>query len=93
MKIRYASWLMLMLFAAVPDASAAPASLSLSAVENAALEYSPRFRGAVSERKAYEERASTQRSFLYPRLTLDGSYRYVTEVQDAGKPADATGYR
>ena len=27
------------------------------------------------------------------RFYRDGAWRYVTEVQDAGKPADVTGYR
>jgi len=41
--------------------------------------------------------ASGQLAQIYGFTDLDGSrpdaWRYVTEVQDAGKPADTTGYR
>jgi hypothetical protein len=41
--------------------------------------------------------SSGQLAQIYGFTDLDGSrpdaWRYVTEVQDAGKPADTTGYR
>jgi hypothetical protein len=41
--------------------------------------------------------SSGQLAKIYGFTDLDGSqpdaWRYVTEVQDAGKPADVTGYR
>ena len=41
--------------------------------------------------------SSGQLAQVYGFTDLDGSrpdaWRYVTEVQDAGKPADTTGYR
>ena len=41
--------------------------------------------------------SSGQLARIYGFTDLDGSqpdaWRYVTEVQDAGKPADVTGYR
>ena len=41
--------------------------------------------------------SSGQLAKVYGFTDLDGSrpdaWRYVTEVQDAGKPADVTGYR
>lgn len=66
----------------------------------------PRFVGrAVAALAADEDRArwnsqslsSGQLAKIYGFADLDGSqpdaWRYVVEVQDAGKPADATGYR
>lgn len=66
----------------------------------------PRFVGrAVAALAADEDRArwngqslsSGQLAKIYGFTDLDGSqpdaWRYVVEVQDAGKPADATGYR
>jgi hypothetical protein len=66
----------------------------------------PRFTGrAVAALAADPDRArwngrsvsSGELARLYGFTDLDGSqpdaWRYVVEVQDAGKPADATGYR
>ncbi len=71
-----------------------------------AISESPTFVGrAVAALAADPERArwngqslsSGQLAKVYGFTDLDGSqpdcWRYVTEVQDAGKPADTTGYR
>jgi hypothetical protein len=49
------------------------------------------------ERWSGQSLSSGQLAKVYGFTDLDGSqpdaWRYVVEVQDAGKPADATGYR
>ena len=71
-----------------------------------AISETPRFVGrAIAALAADPDRArwngqslsSGQLAQVYGFTDLDGSrpdaWRYVAEVQDAGKPADATGYR
>jgi cobalt-zinc-cadmium efflux system outer membrane protein len=57
-------------------------ALSLSSAETAALAYSPRLKAAAEQIAASRDRADSQRALLIPRLTLDGSYKYVTEVPE-----------
>lgn len=60
--------------------------LSLDDAVNSALDYSPKLKAAQSEQSAYGERAGAQKTQLYPRLTLDGTYKYVTSVQEIALP-------
>ncbi len=54
--------------------------LSLEEAESRALAYSSVLKAAESEMKAAAEKADSQFGTLVPRLSLDGNYRYVTEV-------------
>jgi len=65
-----------------------------------AISESPAFVGRAVAALAQDpevSRWSGQLAKIYGFTDLDGSqpdaWRYVTEVQDAGKPADVTGYR
>jgi outer membrane protein TolC len=60
--------------------------MTLSDAENSAAAYSPRLKAALYEQSAAEERAGTQKTQFYPRLSLDGSYKYVTNVQEIVLP-------
>jgi len=66
-------------------------ALSLADAEKGALSTSDRLKAAEGDWRAAEEKAGAQKSRLYPRLALEGSYRHVTEVPDfspvAGAPA------
>ena len=61
--------------------------LTLSEAENLALGYSPRLKSLAAEQKAYEQRSLAQKTQSYPKLTLDGSYRYITTVPEIELPA------
>jgi len=75
-------WLTVALLTFIVYGLSAADTLLLSDAENSALEYSPRLKAIIFEQKAYTERASTQKTQLYPKLMLDGSYKYVTNVQE-----------
>ena len=53
--------------------------------------------GFVQLNAIYKDSASKQLAKVYGFTDVDGSqpdaWRYVVEVQEPGKPADATGYR
>ena len=72
--------LLLMLF--VSGGYAEQETLLLQEAEKLALGHSHRLRAAAAEQKAFEERAYAQRAQLYPKLTLEGSYRYVTNIPE-----------
>lgn len=55
-------------------------SLTRDQVEAAALQNSPQLDAIEKEWRATEEKAASFRGPLYPKLSLDASYRYVTEV-------------
>ena len=60
--------------------------LSLKDAEAAALADSPRLRSAELEAEAADNLARSQRSILYPRLELESSAKYVTEVPEISLP-------
>src|SRR4051812_11010352 len=48
--------------------------------EERALAYSPRLKAVSAELEAAKNGADSRRALLYPRIALDASYHYVTEV-------------
>lgn len=62
------------------------AALNLAQTEISAVDYSPKLKALRSEQSAYAERAGAQKTQLYPRLSLDGAYKYVTTVQEITLP-------
>lgn len=63
-------------------AAAVPArvSMRLAEVERDAAAHSPRLGSARAEAAASRRRAEARESVLWPRLSLEGSWRYATEV-------------
>jgi outer membrane protein TolC len=81
---------------AVPAAAEAPLfSLTLAQAEGAARAHALDAKAAAEESAAARDAADAQFAALVPRLTLDGSYRYQTEVPSLailpGQPARAFG--
>ena len=64
----------------VATAGAGEFRLSLLAAEKAALSYSADSRAARDAAQAGHLGAQVQRAARYPRFSLDGSYRYLTEI-------------
>jgi multidrug efflux system outer membrane protein len=60
--------------------AAAALYLSLADAEKAAMEHSPVLKTAESNLEAAQAQVDSQYASLLPRLTLDGSYQYVTNV-------------
>lgn len=56
--------------------------IGLADAEQAALAHSPILKGAESDLASAQAQIDVQLSALIPRLTLDGSYQYQTEVPD-----------
>ncbi|MCM2276717.1 MAG: TolC family protein [Oligoflexia bacterium] len=56
------------------------ASLELKEAEQKALERSPRLAASRAEAQAAREQADAAGSALFPRLTLEANYRYVSEI-------------
>ena len=75
-------------FAAATKALAEPPRLAMSLAEagTAALSYSPRLKAAAEQIAASRDRADSLHALLIPRLTLDGSYRYATEIPNVQLP-------
>lgn len=65
---------------------ASAAELSLADAEKSAAAYSPRLKAALHDKAAAENRAGAQKAQRYPKLFIDGSYRYVTSVQEITLP-------
>ena len=63
-----------------------PRILAISEIENSAREYSPRLKSLISEQKAARERAAAQKTQFYPKLFLDGSYKYNSNVPQIELP-------
>lgn len=65
--------------------------MTLAEAESSARAHSPRLKAAAEESAGARDRAESQFAPLLPRLTLDGSYRYATEVPSLalapGQPA------
>jgi len=75
------SFLTLALLSASAQAQEAPTlKLMLEDSLRSATQFSPRLQSAQQERTAAEKRALVPRSLLLPRLSLEGSYRYVTVI-------------
>lgn len=77
----------------VPAAVAAELSVTLKAAEEGALAADGRYRAAKLEAAAAEAAASAAGSPLRPRLALEGSLRYASEVAEIGMPAALGGAR
>ena len=54
--------------------------IELPVVEKAAEEHSPALQAAGADWSAAQRRGESRRGELWPRLTLDGSYKYLSEV-------------
>jgi len=82
---------LLALAAAAASAEPPRFVLTLAEAEASGREHSLRLKAAAQESAAARDRSEEQFSALLPRLTLDGSYRYQTEVPSlslaAGQPA------
>ncbi|MFH1369192.1 MAG: TolC family protein [Elusimicrobiota bacterium] len=70
----------------ISAADAIQASLTLGDAEQSAENHSQRLKSLKYEQKAAEERSSYQKTLGYPKLALDGSYRYITSVQEITLP-------
>ncbi len=70
------------ILAAALTASAAPPELKMGLREAEArtLQNSPELKSAESERAAAHERTRNQFTLLWPKLSLDASYKYISEV-------------
>ena len=69
------------LLLAAPVSAASPVlSLTMAQAESAARAHAPDARAAAEDSAAARDAADAQFAALVPRLTLDGSYRYQTEV-------------
>ncbi len=66
--------------AAPPPASAPALTLSLDQAEAAAFAHSPILKAAESDLASAQAQADAELSQLAPRVTVDGSYQYQTEV-------------
>ncbi|NTV52639.1 MAG: TolC family protein, partial [Candidatus Firestonebacteria bacterium] len=66
-------------------------NLTLAQAEEQALAFSPALKAKRAELAASEAKVDAQTALLWPRLTLEGSWRYVTEVPELsilpGRPA------
>lgn len=72
--------LWVLLFSMAWQVSAHAALFTLADAENRARESSPRLLAARSDATAAHEQARSLEASLYPRLSVDGSYRYVSQV-------------
>jgi outer membrane protein TolC len=69
--------------AALPARAAAPElTLSLDTAEDQALNFSPALKAKRFEASAAQARADMTGSMLWPRLTLEGSWRYLSVVPE-----------
>lgn len=86
---------LLLLAASLAAAEAPVFTLSLKDAEAAAAAHSHALAAALQDAVAAEETSRADMGALLPRLTLDGSYRYQTEVPDVafvpGRPAQPFG--
>jgi len=57
-------------------------SIELSQMEQLALQNSPLYQSALQDARAAESRAEAMHGPVYPRLSIDGSYRYITVVPE-----------
>jgi outer membrane protein TolC len=75
------------------QALASPSSfeLSLKEAETRALDASNQLKALSSDRDAATERADAQYSALFPRLTLGGTFQYLTEVPTVNLPIPGFG--
>lgn len=62
------------------------AQLSLKEIENQSLEFSYNKKAISAEFDAIKNKVETQHSLLYPKITLEGSYKYVSEVPTLSFP-------
>jgi outer membrane protein TolC len=58
--------------------------ISLTESEKNAEENSARLQSSINEQKAIEQKSLEQQTQLFPKLTLDGNYRYNTMVPEIG---------
>ncbi len=66
------------------------ARLTLAVIERQALESSFNAKTINAEIEAAQNKVETQRSLLYPKLMLEGTYKYITEVPTLKFPGGAT---
>lgn len=66
------------------------APLTLAVVERQALDFSFNAKMINAELEAAQNKAEAQHSLLYPKLTLEGTYKYITEVPSLKFPGGAT---
>jgi outer membrane protein TolC len=66
------------------------APLTLIEVERLALDSSYSAKTINAEFEASQNKAEAQRSLLYPKLSLEGTYKYITEVPTLTFPGGAT---
>ncbi len=64
--------------------------LTLIDIENQALNSSHMAKAVNAESDAAENKVDSQQSLLYPKLTLDGTYKYITEVPTLKFPGGAS---
>lgn len=67
---------------AIPSSAFAATVIDLASAEKLTLERSPLLSAAVKEAERADALAREQSSTLYPRLTLDGNYRWVEVVPE-----------
>ncbi|OGR95966.1 MAG: hypothetical protein A2016_10125 [Elusimicrobia bacterium GWF2_62_30] len=82
----------LIILAAAP-ARAAEFSVTLKAAEDSAVAVSNQYRGARFSAQAAEAAAAAAGSLLNPRLSLEGSLRYISTVSEIKLPAAMGGAR
>lgn len=63
--------------------------LSLTEAEKLALNFSFQTKIAESSYTSAANKADAQRSFMYPKLSLEGSYKYVSEIPSLSFPGGA----
>lgn len=66
------------------------APLTLAFVERQALDSSFKAKMINAELEAAQNKAEAQHSLLYPKLTLEGTYKYITEVPTLKFPGGTT---
>lgn len=76
-------WILALIFAFQLEARAEVFSLSLDQAEEQAFKTSPALKSAQASSEAASYQAQTSKSFLWPRLSLDGNYYYQSNVPTA----------
>lgn len=69
----------------------APPALTLAEAESQACAHSPELAAAASDLEAAQAQASGAQALFWPRLSLEGSWRYATEIPTLTLPVPGAG--
>ena len=76
----------MLVFLCAPPSRGAALDIKLNEMEKRALDSSARLKSAVYDHESAKARAAAMESALYPRLSIEGTYRYNSSVPEIDLP-------